>query len=619
MVLASQSPGEILGGHVVISEREQLRQLYQKEDSGEKTFIPAKPKINPNERDRFFRTCAYCRVSTDNDEQLSSFELQQAHYRQLVQDHPNWELKRIFADEGISGTSLKNRDAFNEMIDACRKGEYDLIVTKSVSRFARNLVDCISLIRMLKGLTPPVGVYFETDNLYTLGENTEFMLSFLATFAQEESVKKSEAMNWSIHQRFKDGKLLTPALLGYDRQKDVTGRYIKYAPLVVNENEAKIVRFFFDAYQADWSQEKIAAFLTDIGCQTKSGSAVWTGSTIGYILTNERYCGSVLTWKTFTADLYEHKHKKNRADRDQYLYRNRHPAIISQEQFEAVQILIENRKHHMRGSPSLQVINEGIFRGYVPINHHWVNEDPNIYYDVSNAASSTAKKRKIDKRIISAFDLEGYQVVRNQFTQVRYEGPSLTVSGEKITFNLFCMRKFEEVSHVQLLLHPAERKIAIRPCHEHDPHSIRWRRDPNKQLFPKTLSCPHFGTALFGIMNWDPSYMYRIRGIWAKHWDEQIIIFNLANAAPLVVPEDTDGSAHKRRTELCPNEWADDFGEEFYEHVLDNDFFYLAPYSEWHTDAPSIPAPGIEQFSVPSEEQLQQSINNLKRGIGSDD
>ena len=140
MVLASQSPGEILGGHVVISEREQLRQLYQKEDSGEKTFIPAKPKINPNERDRFFRTCAYCRVSTDNDEQLSSFELQQAHYRQLVQDHPNWELKRIFADEGISGTSLKNRDAFNEMIDACRKGEYDLIVTKSVSRNCPNVI-----------------------------------------------------------------------------------------------------------------------------------------------------------------------------------------------------------------------------------------------------------------------------------------------------------------------------------------------------------------------------------------------------------------------------------------------------------------------------------------------
>ena len=209
--------------------REELRKVYQQEDTSEKTFIPAKPKVNPNEKDRFFRVCAYCRVSTDNDEQLSSYELQQAHYKQIAQDHPNWDLKHIYADEGISGTSLKNRTDFNEMIEACKRGEYDLILTKSVSRFARNLVDCISLIRMLKGLNPPVGVFFETDNLYTLGENTEFMLSFLATFAQEESVKKSEAMNWSLINRFKNGKLLTPAPLGYDRPKDVTERYTKYA------------------------------------------------------------------------------------------------------------------------------------------------------------------------------------------------------------------------------------------------------------------------------------------------------------------------------------------------------------------------------------------------------
>ena len=189
---------------------------------------------------------------------------------QLMQDHPNWELKHIFADQGISGTSLKNRDEFNEMITACRRGEYDLIVTKSVSRFARNLVDCISLIRMLKGLDPPVGVYFETDNLYTLGENTEFMLSFLATFAQEESVKKSEAMNWSLHQRFKDGKLLTPALLGYDRPRDSAGHYIKYAPLIVNEEEARIVRFIYEAYLSGWSSEQIASFLRDIECLPSS-------------------------------------------------------------------------------------------------------------------------------------------------------------------------------------------------------------------------------------------------------------------------------------------------------------------------------------------------------------
>lgn len=599
------------------NDREQLRLIYQREDDGEKTFIPAKPKINPNERDRFFRVCAYCRVSTDNDEQLSSFELQQAHYRQLVEDHPNWDLKHIYADEGISGTSLKNRDAFNSMIEACRHGEYDLIITKSVSRFARNLVDCISLIRMLKGLTPPVGVFFETDNLYTLGENTEFMLSFLATFAQEESVKKSEAMNWSIHQRFKDGKLLTPALLGYDRPKDVTGRYIKYAPLEINEPEARIVRFIFDAYQAGWTTDKIADFLMDVGCQTKLGGTKWSSSTIRYILTNERYCGSVLTWKTFTADLYEHKHRKNREDRDQYLYRNRHPAIISQEQFEAVQVILENRKHHMTSLPSFQVINEGIFRGYVPINHHWVNDNPSIYYDISNTAD-VGRVRRVDKRSVSAFDLQGYQVVRSQFTQIRYDGPSITISDGKITFNLFCVRKFENVPYIQLLLHPAERKIAIRPCRERDAHSIRWRRDPSKGLFPKSLSCAHFGTALFGIMQWDPDYVYRVRGIWAKRYSEQIIVFNLANAMPMAMPDQED-SQHKRRIALCPDDWADDFGEEFYEHVLENGFYYLAPNYEWRTNAESIPAPGMEQLPTPSADSLQLSIDTLMRGTITND
>lgn len=596
--------------------REQLRQIYQREDTGEKTFIPAKPKINPNEKDRFFRVCAYCRVSTDNDEQLSSFELQQAHYRQLVQDHPNWDLRHIFADQGISGTSLKNRDQFNEMIEACRRGEYDLILTKSVSRFARNLVDCISLIRMLKGLTPPVGVFFETDNLYTLGENTEFMLSFLATFAQEESVKKSESMNWSLQQRFKDGKLLTPAPLGYDREKDAAGHYVKYAPLLLNESEARIVRFIYDAYLSGWSQENIASFLKDIGCLTKTGSTDWTSSAIGYILTNERYVGNVLTWKTFTADLYEHKHKKNKQDRDQYLYHDRHPAIINVEKFEAVQSLIENRKHHVRGGlPALHVIDEGIFRGYIPINHHWVNDDPNVYYDISNSVAKVLKVKTIDKRSFSAFDLSGYQVVRNQFTQVRYEGPSITLAENRVSFNLFCMRCFESVAYIQLLLHPAERKIAIRPCRERDTHSIRWRPDPDKPVYSKTLNCQHFGNALFRIMEWDPEYIYRVRGTWAKRGPEQIIVFNLVNAVPaMLVPSENADSTARRRTELCPAEWTDDFGEEFYEHILENGFYYLAPDSEWRTTAASVPAPGMEQFDVPTAEQLQLTIDNLTRG-----
>ncbi len=600
--------------------REELRQTYRNEDTGEKTYIPAKPKVDLYGETYPFRACAYCRVSTDNDEQLSSFELQQAHYRQVVQDHPNWELKHIYADEGISGTSLKNRDAFNEMIEACKRGEYDLIITKSVSRFARNLVDCISLIRMLKGQSPPVGVFFETDNLYTLSESSEFMLTFLASFAQEESVKKREAMEWSLHQRFKDGKLLTPAPLGYDRPKDVTGRYIKYAPLEINEAEAKVVRFIYDSFLSGWSQEQIASFLTDIGCETKSGGTEWSSGSIGYILTNERYCGNVLTWKTFTADLFEHRHKKNQHDRDQYLYKNHHEAIISVEQFEAVQALLNNHRHHVRGGlPLMHVIDEGIFRGFIPINHHWVNDDPGTYYDISNSVKASNGVRIIDKRKFSAFDLEGYQVVRGQFMQLRYEGPCMTISNERICFNKFCVQKFENVAYIQLLLHPAERKIAIRPCNHGDTHSIRWRPDPEKPVYSKTLNCQHFGNALYSIMGWNPDYVYKIRGTWACRANEQIIVYNLPNAVPaaLIPTADSENTA-KRRIDLCPEEWDDDFGAEFYEHTVENGFYYIAPNDEWHSQAKSVLAPGIEQFTAKTAEQLQLSMDLLKRGTETD-
>ena len=270
-------------------EREQLRRAYQQnEDADGALYIPAREKTDIFAEGRLFRVCAYCRVSTDNDEQLSSYELQQQHYRQLVGKHPNWDLCHIFADEGISGMSLKNRDEFNDMIERCFAGEFDLIVTKSVSRFARNLVDCVSLVRKLKSHNPPIGVFFETDALNTLSEDSELKLSMLATFAQEESVKKSESMNWSLKERFKSKKLLTPELFGYTRPRDAVGRFIKYAPLEVCEEEAQVVRFIYDSFLAGYSTSSIAEILTDMGVPTKTGNTKWHEGSIGYILRNER-------------------------------------------------------------------------------------------------------------------------------------------------------------------------------------------------------------------------------------------------------------------------------------------------------------------------------------------
>lgn len=600
-------------------DREQLRQAYQREEVSAAAFIPAKPKIDIYGEGRMFRVCAYCRVSTDNDEQLSSYELQQAHYRQLVGNHPNWDLREIYADEGISGTSLKNRDDFNRMIAACERGEYDLIVTKSVSRFARNLVDCITLVRKLKRQTPPVGVFFETDNLNTLSADSELMLSFLATFAQEESVKKSESMNWSLTQRFKDGKLLTPELLGYDRPRDAAGRYVKYGRLEIVESEARIVRFIFDSFLAGMTPRDIATLLTDIGCETKIGNTDWSEGSIYYILRNERYCGNVLTWKTFTADMFEHKHKRNRQDRDQYLYTNHHDAIISVETFEAAQTLMANRRHHLKGGlPTVQVIDDGIFRGYIPINHHWVNDDPGTYFDASNSVEKKEGLRRIRRSSFSAFDLEGYQVVRGQFLSARPDCPCISLVNGRITFNTVCMKKFEEVEYIQLLLHPTERKMAIRPCSKNDTHSIKWRPDLTKPLIPKTISCPHFSNALYQIMDWNPDYAYRVRGTWAKRGVDEIIVFPLQNAEPAaymeVVNPETE-KVRKRRTTLTPEEWNDSFGEEFYDYALENSFYYLAPRTDWNAQAKSIVAPGVKQIAVLSQEELQASIEQLKEKV----
>lgn len=583
-------------------------------------FIPAKAKLDPFAEGRIFKACAYCRVSTDSDMQLSSFELQTEHYQNLAGKHKNWDLRKIYADEGISGTSLKNRDQFNAMLEACWAGEYDLILTKSVSRFARNLVDCVSLVRRLKNHTPPVGVFFETDNLFTLSEDSELKLSLLATFAQEESIKKSESMVWSLAERFKsEGRLLIPEPYGYSRQRDASGRYVRSAKLQIVEEEAEVVRFIFDAFLAGYPLRAIAEILTETGVPTKTGRSGWSEGSLNYILRNERYCGSILTWKTFTSDVFEHKKKRNRQDRDQYLYTDQHEPIVSGDKFEAAQVLLENKRHHLRGGlPVLHVIDDGIFRGFVPVDHHWINDDPNIYFEASNSVGMERRRLRYRCSQFSAFNLAGYQVVRSQFMMRRAECPCVTITDQKISFNYECQRKFLNVGYVQLLIHPSQRKLAIRPCGERDVNSIRWRVDSGRPISSKILRCQYFSAALFQIMDWNPEYQYRVRGTWAASGQDEIIVFDVTNAVPVVTVQRGDlGAASRRhRIDLLPEGWESTFGEEFYAYSVHNGFYYLRSNDGWNARVKSRVVPGCTKVSPASEEELQISIENIKRRVG---
>ena len=486
MVLAYGSGGQHMNEqekHAVSQEerKEKIRARYKGVDRSELEFIPAKQKEKLFEDVGTKRVCAYCRVSTDDANQTSSYELQKNHYEDMIKEHAGWNLVGIYADEGISGTSLLHRDEFNRMISDCQAGRIDLIVTKSVSRFARNIVDCIAKVRELANMKPQVGVFFETEHIYTLDNTSEMMLAVLSAAAQEESHTKSEIMNISIEQRFSRGIFLTPKLLGYDKDED--------GNLVINETEADTVRLCYYLFLSGFPTSEIAEVLMDLGRKTKLGNTKWTGSAVVNILRNERHCGDVLSRKTFTPNYLDHKSKKNNHDRNQYRQADHHEAIVSREIYNAAQKLLEAGKYSRKGYPlpTLQVVDQGVLKGFVPVNRAWNGFSTDDYKKASlSAYDEDSNEIHEEKTIKSTFDLSGYEIVRAQFFSTRFD-PAVTISSGKIAFNTACMKKFENVEYVELLFNSVEKCIAVRPCEKSNVSENPFRRIRTKFKEEKVL------------------------------------------------------------------------------------------------------------------------------------
>ena len=419
------------------AQKSKIRERYKGVSADELDVIPALPQEDFYEDVKMKRVAVYARVSTDDPRQTSSYELQKNHYEDVVSRRPNWQLVEIYADEGISGTSLQHRDSFIRMIDDCKKGKIDLIVTKSVSRFARNVVDCIKIIRDLKAMNPPIGVFFETENIYTLNSNSEMSLSFISTLAQEESHNKSEIMNASIEMRFRRGIFLTPPLLGYDQDEN--------GDLVINEEEAKTVRLIFFMYLYGYSTQEISDTLMELKRPTKKGNYVWSPTTVLAVLQNERHCGDVLARKTWTPSYLDHKSKKNRQDRNQYRQRNHHEAIVSRDDFIAVQHKITNSKYGNKSIlPELKVIDSGVLKGFVTIHPRWAGFKVDDYKEASFSAYKETDREELPAEASiqpGAFDLRGYEIARTQFFDVQ-ERICVTFSNRNIVFSTAAVRKF---------------------------------------------------------------------------------------------------------------------------------------------------------------------------------
>lgn len=282
------------------------------------------------------RVAAYARVSTDSDEQLSSYAAQVDFYTQHIRSNPEWEFVDVYTDEGISGTNTKKRDGFNRMIADAMEGKIDLILTKSISRFARNTVDTLTTVRKLK--EKKIEVYFEKENIYTLDAKGEVMITIMSSLAQEESRSISENVTWGIRKSMADGKfsLAYKCFLGYEKGEDGLPKIV--------EEEAKIVRKIYSLFLEGYTVRMIADYLTKQGIPTPKGKKKWCVSTVMSILTNEKYKGDALLQKTYTADFLTKSVRKNQGEVPQYYIENSHPAIIDPKTFELVQTEIERRR-----------------------------------------------------------------------------------------------------------------------------------------------------------------------------------------------------------------------------------------------------------------------------------
>lgn len=282
------------------------------------------------------RVAAYARVSTDNDEQLSSYEAQVDYYTRQIKSNPAWSFVNVYSDEGISATSTKKREGFNRMIKDALGGKIDLIITKSVSRFARNTVDTLTTVRKLK--EKGVEVYFEKENIYTLDSKGELLITIMSSLAQEESRSISENVTWGQRKRFADGKVSLPykQFLGYEKGEDGLPKIV--------EKEAKVVRKIYKLFLEGKNPSGIARYLTENKIPTPAGKEVWQPSTVKSILKNEKYKGDAILQKSFTVDFLTKKKKVNEGEVPQYYVENSHPAIISSEVFDLVQQEMKKRK-----------------------------------------------------------------------------------------------------------------------------------------------------------------------------------------------------------------------------------------------------------------------------------
>ena len=597
-------------------QRDRVRQRIRAAvDPESYEYTPEKHQTDHVRADEFQRLAIYARVSTNDPNQTSSFELQQKYYQDLVGRYAKWEHVKIYTDEGKSGVTIQHRVGFIEMMDDAFAGKIDLIIVKNISRLARNVVDFLSTIRKLS--EKKVGVLFESEAIYSLNSNSHLALSFQATIAEEESRIRSRSMESSLRMRLDHGLPLTPELLGF--MHDENGK------LVINPETYKIPKLMFSMYLFGYSTKQIADILIKLSKKSYLGNIKWTASGVADTLKNERYCGDVRTrkrFKLFAADVTKQKTFKNRGEKPQSYYKDEHDAIISRDDYLAVQRIMSNAKYGGTSLlPSLQVIPEGLLKGFVIVHPKWGSFHKEDYIKASASVDPPDESLSEDKVMAARqgdFDLRGYEVADFKLFDDRPVPSVVFQKSGEIRFNMPCIRRMNCGNNVELLIHPIKKQIAVRPSSADNRCSIHWSDGSGQYIESRPVACRAYIGTIFEIFGWKEDYKYRLYGCIYHDGKENACVFSDLSASIYINRDeylssagvDATGqllSASGNRVRAVSGNLGHAFGNEYYVERSMNELINMSG-QEWKTRIEGQICNTGPKLNITSYEELRSFI-----------
>ena len=496
-------------------------------------FKPAKP--TPSIKDEGHkRVAVYARVSTKSTEQVSSIENQTRYYTEKIHNTPNWEMQDIYKDEGISGTSIKHRKDFKRMMADAAASKMDLILCASVSRFARDISDCMEQIRKLKTANPshPVGVYFETEDIYTLDPNIDERLEMHALFSGWESRNKSRRMILSYDQRIGMGQYPVLDLLGF--------RHTYEGELIIEPEEAKTVKFIFLACLIGYSFELIAEWLTKLKRTTLTGRTEWNASMVKAILYNERRWGDLEARKTICIDYKDKIIVKNDNQRDGAFIPDHHQGIVTREIARASHCVAASGNRFVEGVMDIGVIERGALKGFVSVCPTWGGVDCGMFIDICKGVYTDEEYEEMVKeaRIVTgqessnvlSMSFTGYEVPRSVYFMNR-NTTALTISTKKLIFNKVCRERMDSCEYVEVLYHPILQVLVVRESDANTMNAIKlWNKEKNDSDFIAKVFC----NAIYEQLNWIKEYRFKFRGIMRERNGKKLLMFFLDEPLILV-------------------------------------------------------------------------------------